>query len=523
MILAVALPLLVTPPLAAAPETPRNIVVVFADDLGPGEVSHSGGVVATPHSDRLAEEGTRFTDAHTTSSVCTPSRYSLLTGRYAWRTRLQSGVFLNVAAKPLIAPEEETLASLCRRAGMRTAVFGKWHLGLGWERSDEGPLAAPPEGANTYGSWTVDYERPFSGGPLALGFDRFVGVCSSLDMPPYLFLVDDRAEELPTTNKRWVRWGAAAEDFEAEDVLARLGAEASGFIAESAAADEPFFVYVPLTSPHTPVVPSADFRGRTGLGDYADFLVETDHVLGQVLGALDAAGVADETLVLFTSDNGFAPYVKIPELEAAGQRPSAGWRGAKADIYEGGHRVPFLVRWPGRVEAGGVVGGVLQGVDLAPTLLELCGLPVPAGMQGRSFVPALEGGDAPWSSAFVQYHESSAGTRYPMRAVHRDGWTYLVNPWADGERVFVRGEQSANPTFQAMKDAAEREDAVAARLEHLRLRRPEELYETRRDPGCTQDLAGLPGSEEQLAAMRAELEAWMERVGDPALATLRRP
>lgn len=503
MILAAALSLLVAPPPAAASETPRNVVVVFADDLGPGEVSHAGGVVATPHADRLAEEGTRFTDAHTTSSVCTPSRYSLLTGRYAWRTRLQSGVFLNVAAKPLIASGEETLASLCRRAGMRTAVFGKWHLGLGWERSDAEPVAAPPEGANTHGSWTVDYERPFAGGPLALGFDRFVGVCSSLDMPPYLFLVDDGAEELPTTNKRWVRWGAAAEDFEAEDVLARLGAEASGFIAESAAADEPFFVYVPLTSPHTPVVPSADFRGRTGLGDYADFLVETDHVLGQVLGALDAAGVADETLVLFTSDNGFAPYVKIPELEAVGQRPSAGWRGAKADIYEGGHRVPFLVRWPGRVAAGASEARTVSTADVLATLAELLDVTPRegSGVDSFSFAPALLGREqAP--RPFTVHHSINGSF-----AIRKGRWKLCLCPGSGGwsaprpEKAWADESLPRVQLFDLVEDPGETANVAAqhpALVEALAARLARTIERGRSTPGPDAPVAARPKFRESL-------------------------
>ena len=505
MLLAAASSLLSASLLVAAAETPRNVVVVFADDLGPGEVSHAGGVVATPHADRLAEEGTRFSDAHTTSSVCTPSRYSLLTGRYAWRTRLQSGVFLNVAAKPLIAPEEETLASLCRRAGMRTAVFGKWHLGLGWERSDAGPAAAPPEGANTFGSWTVDYERPFAGGPLALGFDRFVGVCSSLDMPPYLFLADDRAEELPTTNKRWVRWGAAAEDFEAEDALARLGAEAASFIAESAAADEPFFVYVPLTSPHTPVVPSADFRGRTGLGDYADFLVETDHVLGHVLGALDASGVTDETLVLFTSDNGFAPYVKIPELEAAGQRPSAGWRGAKADIYEGGHRVPFLVRWPGRVAAGATEERTVSTADVLATLAELLDVTLRegAGVDSFSFAPALLGREQA-SRPFTVHHSINGSF-----AIRKGRWKLCLCPGSGGwsaprpEKAWADESFPRVQLFDLAEDPGETENVAArhpALVEALAARLARTIERGRSTPGPDAPVAGRPRFRDSLLA-----------------------
>ena len=370
-----------------------NIVILFADDLGPGEVGFGGGVVPTPNIDRLASEGMRFTDAHSSSAVCTPSRYSLLTGRYAWRTRLKSGVFLDVTSKPLIDEHRSTIADLCKGRGYRTAVFGKWHLGLGWALLPEEEIPEELAAGKTHGSWRVDYTKPFAGGPMALGFDEFFGVCASLDMPPYVWCEGDRVDEIPTCNKTWVRKGAASESFEADRVLTRLGTRSRAFIEATTTAKKPFLLYVPLTSPHTPVVPSEEFRGRTEWGDYADFLVETDHVIGVVLAALEESGAAGNTLVLLTSDNGFAPYVKIPELREAGQRPSGSYRGAKADIYEGGHRVPFVVRFPGRVEAGSSSHRTLCLTDVYATLAGLFGQEPAAGSgeDSISFLPTLLG------------------------------------------------------------------------------------------------------------------------------------
>lgn len=387
-----ATPLVACPQDVASGATP-NVVILLADDLGPGEVGHGGGVVPTPHIDRLATEGMCFTDGHSTSSVCTPSRYSLLTGRYAWRTRLKSGVFIDATSKPLIDEERSTIADLCKERGYRTAVVGKWHLGLGWALVPGDEVPEELAGGNTHGSWRIDYREPFTGGPLALGFDEFFGVCSSLDVPPFLWCEGERAAGIPTGNKTWGRTGAATEAFEADEALARLAARSVHFIHEAAGDEVPFLLYLPLTSPHTPIVPGKAFRGRTEWGDYADFLVETDHVVGEVLDALDESGVAGDTFVLLSSDNGFAPYVKIPELRAAGQRPSGPYRGAKADIYEGGHRVPFLVRFPDRVEAGSSTDRIASLVDVYATLVELFGARPDAarGEDSISFLPTLLG------------------------------------------------------------------------------------------------------------------------------------
>ncbi|MBW3543600.1 MAG: sulfatase-like hydrolase/transferase, partial [Planctomycetes bacterium] len=300
-----------------------NIVVVLADDLGFGDVScyNPRSKIATPHVDRLAAEGLRFTDAHTPSAVCTPTRYGLLTGRYCWRTRLKYRV-LDGFDPPLIEPDQPTVASLLKQHGYATGCVGKWHLGLQWTDTNGEHVPAvpldrrqPPRPGHD-----VDFTRPFTGGPLAVGFEHYFGISASLNMSPFCFLEGDGVLRLPVlfqermrdANFMAVDEGVRSPDFTIHGVLPRLAGEAVAFI-DSHAADrdsddgrvaKPFFLYVPLTAPHLPVVTNSEYRGKSEAGAYGDFVVETDAVLGAILEALDRGGLADNTLVIFTSDNG---------------------------------------------------------------------------------------------------------------------------------------------------------------------------------------------------------------------------
>ena len=341
-----------------------NIVLILCDDLGYGDVkcNNPAGRIATPNIDRLAAAGLRFTDAHSTSSVCTPTRYSLLTGRYNWRSRLQSGVLGGLSPR-LIEPGRLTVAALLRQHGYHTAVIGKWHLGLDWARIPGGPEPERLGVETTNQHWSVDYAKPIRGGPNSAGFDYFFGIAASLDMVPYTFIENDRVTAIPTVEKSFPmtagkpdsqsRRGPAAPGFEAEQVLPTLTRQSVAYIAqraEAARAGRPFFLYVPFNSPHTPIAPTERFRGKSGISPYADFVMETDWAVGEILAALDQHALASNTLVLFTSDNGCSPAANMPELRAAGHQPNGPLRGQKADIWDGGHRVPFLVRWPGQVK-----------------------------------------------------------------------------------------------------------------------------------------------------------------------------
>ena len=403
-----------------------NIICILADDLGSGDLSCLNPTSAwqMPRLDRLASEGLVCTDAHSTSSVCTPSRYALLTGRYSWRGPLKKGV-LDGYKPPLIEPGRLTVAELLRQHGYTTAAFGKWHLGVGWSRS--GPR---PE--------DVDFTRPFHGGPLAHGFDRFLGIAASLDMPPYVWLSQDRAASVPTAHvqdsraPRLWRAGPISDDFKMEAVQTRLVDEAAAYVEQRAQARDgrPFFLYLPLAAPHTPLLPTAAFEGSTRTTLYGDFVAQVDSDIGRLLDALDRTGLADDTLVIVTADNGFAPAAGLAELEPFHHDPSGGRRGYKSDLFEGGHRVPFIVRWPGHVPAGSRTGALVSQADLLATCADLVGatLPEDAGEDSISLLPLL-GLEAPAASVRDSVIHHSGEGRF---AIRQGRWKLLAWPGSGG-------------------------------------------------------------------------------------------
>jgi arylsulfatase A-like enzyme len=383
-----------------------NIIYVLCDDLGYGDISsfHPAGKIATPAFDRLAREGMRFTDAHSGSAVCTPTRYGLLTGRYAWRSRLQQGVLGGLSPR-LIEQERLTVPEFLRQQGYHTACIGKWHLGLDWvklpgKEVTELSIESPQQVNN------VDYSQPFSNGPLAVGFDTFFGISASLDMVPYTFLNQDRVLALPTEQRDFsmmlgseqgrTRTGPAAPEFDAATVLPELTARSEQYLREQASAarnGRPFFLYLPLASPHTPILPTAAWQGKSGLNHYADFVQETDASIGRLLDVLDELELSEHTLFIATSDNGCSPQADYPELLKLGHNPSGDWRGTKADIYEGGHRVPFVARWPGRVAPGSTCAETICLTDLLATCAEILEVSLPdnSGEDSVSLLPALLG------------------------------------------------------------------------------------------------------------------------------------
>ena len=370
-----------------------NIVFVLADDLGYGDVKalNADGKIATPNMDRLAEEGMVFTDAHGSASVCSPTRYSVLTGRYNWRSRLQSGV-LDGTSPHLIDPARLTVPALLKQHGYDTAVIGKWHLGMDWV--PKAPTTKPfDDVGHSAQAWGVDYTKPIANGPNALGFDYYFGIAASLDMPPFTFIENDHVTALPTVAKQWGRRkGPAAPDFEAVDVLPALVRQAVSYL-DAHAQGGSFFLYLPLTSPHTPIVPSPEWRGRSGISVYADFVMETDWALGEVLRALDRDGLAQSTLVVFTSDNGASPAARFEELAAYGHNPSYVFRGRKSDIWDGGHHIPFLARWPGRVKPGSTSSEIIGLGDLMATCADILGVTLPdnTAEDSVSILPELLG------------------------------------------------------------------------------------------------------------------------------------
>lgn len=317
-----------------------NIIFILADDMGYGDVSYfdNNSKLKTENLDRMAQEGVVFTDAHSSSSVSTPTRYGILTGRYNWRSTLKNNVLYGYD-KALIPTDRETMASMLRKNGYTTAGIGKWHLGWDWDNIDAGKDK-------------VDFSKPVQNGPTTRGFDYFYGFCGSLDMAPYVYIENDMPTSLPdreTVNEgkySWWRKGPTGADFVHEEVLPNLVDRACNYIKEKAKADQPYFLYLPLPAPHTPILPTEEFRGKSGIGEYGDFVLMVDAMVGKVLQAVKESGEDGNTIVVFTTDNGCSPAAGIKEMEAQGHRPNSIYRGHKADLFDGGHRIPCILRWP---------------------------------------------------------------------------------------------------------------------------------------------------------------------------------
>lgn len=459
-VIAGILPLL----LASALEPQRpNVVFVLCDDLGYGDIhclNPERGKIATPAVDRLASEGMIFTDAHSGSSVCTPTRYGLLTGRYSWRTRLQRGVVQGF--KPcLIAPDRPTVASLLKEQGYHTGIVGKWHLDFQYQDASTGETLKR-KGKKTLapvGSKIPD-------GPVHRGFDYYHGFHHAGDMKGVI--------ENDTV---------IAHENEIH-MLPRLTRKAVEYIDTRAKTDDdrPFFLYVPYGSPHTPILPTEAWQGKSGLGDYADFVMETDDGFGAILDALDRNGFTDNTLVIFSSDNGCSKAAKIPDLEKQGHFPSAHLRGSKADLWDGGHRVPFIVRWPKHVEPKSSSDQLICLTDLMATCAELTGAPLPegSGEDSVSFLPALSGESIASTRKGVIHHSISGHFGY------RQGkWKLLLARGSGG--------------WTAPKESAAKKTRVPIA----------QLYDLEADPGETTNLyASHPEVAERLLAL---LEADVSR------------
>lgn len=387
-----------------------NIVVIMADDLGWGDLGcmNPASKIPTPNMDRIAAEGMRFTDAHSPSAVCTPTRYGLLTGRYAWRSSLKRWV-LGGASPALIEEGRSTLPSLLGAAGYHTFGVGKWHLGLGSAKS-------------------TDFSKPLRPGPISCGFDTYFGIPASLDMAPYVWILDEGVVQQATTSlpgekhRRqeglgFYRKGAAAPDFRMHEVLPRVEAQTVEWIERAARdhPDQPFFCYMPLPAPHTPWVPVAPHLGSSEAGWYGDFVHQVDSVIGSVIDTLDRTGLAQDTLLIITSDNG-SHWLEADE-ENFGHMANGDWRGQKADIHEGGHRVPFLVRWPGKTPAGSVRADLVCLTDLFATFAEVVSHPLAEDEAEDSFslLPILRGQE-PGSSARREVVNHSGAGVFALRS-----------------------------------------------------------------------------------------------------------
>ena len=378
-----------------------NIVYILADDMGYGDVSclNAASKIKTGNIDRIAAEGMVFRDAHSSSAVCTPSRYSILTGRYNWRSELKKGVLYGYD-HAMIEEGRETMASYLKKHGYNTACIGKWHLGWDWALNSADPQ-------------DINYSAPIKNGPVDCGgFDYFYGIIGSLDMPPYVYVENDMVTASPNritenTGKQFWRKGPTGADFVHEDVMPEFTRRACSYIEGQQSSKQPFFLYFPLPSPHTPILPTAEFRGKSGTNEYGDYCLMTDDVVGQVMASLERAGLADNTILVYTSDNGCSPMADFEELAAHGHNPSYVFRGHKADIYEGGHRIPLLIRWPEKIRAGMVSDDVVCLSDMLATCAEILGdkLPDNAGEDSVSNLPLWMGcqGEKPLREAIVHH------------------------------------------------------------------------------------------------------------------------
>ncbi len=394
-----------------------NVILMFIDDLGYGDLScyNENSKIHTPNIDALAARGVKLTDCHATSALCTPSRYGLLTGRYNWRSRLKAGV-LPGGAPPLIEEGRSTLGTLFQSQGYFTAAVGKWHQGLGWERTEidgekygigeevKEKLKDPRAAGFMLDGMNIDFTKPLKVSPNDYGFDYFFGTAASLDQPPYVYIENRKALAVPdhitgvfpldrkdaTQQELWQR-GPTAPGFDFEAVIGDMHNKVLELIEEHA--KEPFFIYYPTHAVHGPLLPPEGFRGKSGLNVYADIVLYLDSLVGTLVEKLKEEGILDNTMIIFASDNGCSGVADYPFLKSHGHNPSYVFRGKKADIYEGGHRIPAIISWPGHYENGGSCGEMACLSDLYATFSEILGVEIPdnAAEDSISLIPALEG------------------------------------------------------------------------------------------------------------------------------------
>ena len=468
-----------TETLDAPPDTPQapvqgsrpNVVLILADDLGWGDIQSNNpdSAMTTPRIDGIAAAGANFTDAHSPSSVCTGTRYGLLTGRYAWRTWLTSGV-LNGYDQPLIGPDRPTLGTLLQGQGYRTAAVGKWHLGMDLARlSDIDEVTEINAG--------IDLDGEIVDGPIDHGFDEFFGTSANLLDAPSVYIRNSHFVGNPDKK------GQSVSGFVVfEEVLDRLTEEAVSFVEREGQTDEPFFLYLPLNAPHVPLAPNAHFDGLTGLGLYADFVAQVDWTVGQVLDALDQVGARDDTLVIFTSDNGSFMGNRLRVPNHANHQSNGMWLGGKGHIQEGGHRVPLLMQWPRGIEAGSAVDATVSLTDLYATLADIVGEEPKPGV-------------APDSVSLLSLLRGEAETRGAPVVHHSSGGMFALR---DGRWKLVFGNGSG--------------------LRHARhsrpFDRPWELFDMQQDPGESTNVAGAHPE------VMARMEATLDQIRDAEEGTL---
>jgi arylsulfatase A-like enzyme len=395
-----------------------NIIYILADDLGIGDVSayNPEGKIQTTNIDQLAQNGVKFIDAHTTSAVCTPTRYGIMTGRYNWRTRLKKGV-LHGYDTPLIDPKRETVASFLQKQGYKTGVVGKWHLGWTWENIEAGEKK-------------VDFTKQIKNSPNTNGFDYSFCIPASLDMPPYAYVENGFCTAIPKDTclgRKGIelfRAGIIAPDFQPEEVLGKFTEKALNFITQNAKKEKPFFLYFPLAAPHTPILPIGKFVGKSNISPYADFVLMVDDVVKQVVETLKKNGVYENTIIVFASDNGFANPADLQAQLNKGHNPSMIYRGLKTEIFEGGHHVPFFVSWKKTILSPKISKQLVCTTDFFQTIAELNNKKLKDNIaeDSFSFLSEITGKKTTYEARKSGIHHSSDG----FFAIRQDNWKLIM-------------------------------------------------------------------------------------------------
>lgn len=422
---------------------PPDIIFILADDLGYGDLSclNQASAFKTPNIDRIAKNGLVFTDAHSGSAVSTPTRYGILTGRYSWRSTLKRGV-LDGYSDALIDNTTTTMASMLRSKGYYTAFLGKWHLGWKWAGIEQSRDS-------------IRYDQPILNGPVDRGFDYFFGFSASLDMPPYIYVENSKPSSSPakltsgnnspvgTDNYDGSYWreGPTGADFEHENCTPLLFDKAVQYISERSASESPYFLFLSLPSPHTPIVPDPEFKGRTGINPYADFVVQIDHEVGELVKAVENTPGFENTIIIFTSDNGPSPWADFKTLNSKGHYPNHIFRGHKADLYEGGHHVPCIMSWPAVIKQAETISQTFSLNDFMATFAAVTGYKLSdnEAVDSYNFLPAII---KPSSTKIIReatVHHSVDG----LFAIRRGDWKLLFSPGSGGWSYPRPGKEEA--------------------------------------------------------------------------------
>ncbi len=468
-------------------EKKQNILLIYADDLGYGDLSiqNETSKIPTPHLDQLARDGMRFTDGHSSSGICTPSRYALLTGRHHWRDFY--GI-VNSFGDSVFAPERLTLPEMLQEKGYHTAAIGKWHLGWDWaaiRKADAKPTVRPDDKRKRQ-AWSYDafhWEKSIPNGPLAHGFHHYFGD-TVINFPPYCWIEDDKVVTPPDTMMDTAKWkpikeggwecrpGPMHSSWDPYENIPVTTDKAVDYIKKQADTEQPFFLYFAFPSPHAPIIPNDEFDGKTEAGPYGDFVYETDDSVGQLLAALQESGQADNTIVIFSADNGPEKYAYARD-EKFDHWSAKPFRGLKRDIYEGGHHVPFIIKWPGRTEAGSVCDALVSQVDIMATLASAIDyeLPADAAEDSHDLLPLLATGEGK-----VRDHHIH-NTREEAWAIRHGEWNLIVgktgyhsgqNKAWEEKHGYSADDKAPVELYHIAKDIGQKHNVAAAHPEKVK-------------------------------------------------------